>query len=269
MGELENEKKMASLSTGPPEKGYSGEPLLSEQSAADRARTKDVPDFNGLTMPNLSERLVGDSLKAVVYDRRDYTPWYQRPLLQRIMDLPHELLRSVEPIPTNVHDLARRVEHMWQIPPEQIDRYVNPRLLKLLTDVYDLRSTNPEAYIGRLNYEYNQGCMESKSPIAMFVELEVKDRTVHFSFKPVGTVGLSQSDNMDLSESATKEFLLSVLSFTKTLKDMDPELQRLNIRLVKPSSGRSTPFYMQWLNNRLAHQFGIESAHLYRMSCVL
>lgn len=210
----------------------------------------------------------GNPPSMEVYDRRDLVPWTQRPLLQRLMDLPGEMWREHQRTPMPLHEVERRVGHIWSLTHEQMELVVNPRVVQLLTDIYHRRSEKADGYIGDLVYQYNHGCIEAKSAIALSPKMTILGDRVRLVITPDATYRFAPEDNARVSESATKEFLLSVLSFAKSLKELNPSLSFLEVEYA-PGGGRlHSSLCAHWYNHRVAHQFGLKD-QFPRLSCKL
>ncbi len=118
-------------------------------------------DEKGATPPD------GSSWRPEMVDRRDLVPWEQRPILQRILDIPDEFKRLGLAIlgrerRLSLEEVKGRARHFLSLEEPEITKLADMKLAGLIREATKRLAEKPTAYVGDLVYEYSKSRNEKR-----------------------------------------------------------------------------------------------------------
>ena len=217
-----------------------------------------VAEFADLRQPGAASATIENSTpnstnegtwRKEAVDSRTYTPWSERPTLQKFLDIPYELKRMVveafTPMPLcELGELKARAHQLLQLSEPEISRIANKDLVNLIKAASDRLGQNPRESVQDLIKEFSRN--QGKNTDDLFqVRLKQKGELLKIEIVAnSNTQRLFRASEAVLSRSKTRELIASVIQVAEMLAQLEsgPSTLKFAIRSQNASREEHKPF---------------------------
>jgi len=199
----------------------------------------------------------GSSWRPEMVDRRDLVPWEQRPILQRILDIPDEFKRNGLYVLgrercLSLEEVKGRALHFLGLTEPEISESADMKFVSLVCDAMKRLQHNKSAYIGDLVYQYqSSGADLAPHPNLFRAFIKPGPGMVEVELRTVGGMGsVLTGPDSKLGSLNTRRILATVIKTLDHLwmTEKPPERFRVVVTTANFTSTPSPPDH--WLPDR-------------------
>ena len=251
------------------EQGPKGDPLNSSAGGAPEKPTRDQKAVTGIH-PEQPPRdplagLVSPTNEAApstnrassvastwakdAIDSREYTPWSERPLLQRILDLPYEFRKMVReaflPLPSHpLDELKGRAAALLHLSESETSQIAHRDAITLISAAAERLHHNPRAHVNDLLDTFSSNRAKNRDE-GFVVKIQQRDSTLEVNITANSYIQrLFRASDAELSRTKTREIIATVIEVADALmlSEHAPNNLKVTVRSALGSRQSDMPF---------------------------